>query len=76
MGASEAERFLKKRRNSRGVYVRYILENFAMDMPGSFSARVKEVQFIDTKPSIVTRIDKKKFQAMKVVNLEYLSDRK
>jgi len=69
MSDSEAERFLKKRRNSRGLYVRYILENFEMDMPGSFSARVKEIQFIDEKPSIVTKVDKDKFQPMKVVNI-------
>ena len=69
MSASEAEIFLNKRKNSRHLYVRYILENFEMDIPGSFSARVKEIQFIDENPSIVTVADKDKFQPMKVVSL-------
>lgn len=69
MAANEAERFLKKRRNSRGIYVRYVLENIEIDVPGIFSARVKEVQFIDVKPSIVTRPDKEKFQPISVVKI-------
>lgn len=69
MAPSEAERFLKNRKNGRGLYVRYIVEILDMESASSFNGRIKEIQFINVKPSIVTVRDSEKhapFQAIKI----------
>ncbi len=65
----QAERFLERRRNSKGIYIRYIVENLKMNSAGSFDARVKEIQYINVKPSIVTRNNSEKYQPISVYKL-------
>ncbi|PIE41372.1 MAG: hypothetical protein CSA49_03740 [Gammaproteobacteria bacterium] len=69
MSSSEAERFLKNRNNSRGLYVRYIVEILGVDSPSSFNVRVKEIQYIDVAPSIITKRDREKYAPFKVVKI-------
>ncbi len=65
----DAENFLNARNNSRGVYVRYIVEITKMISPSLFESRVREVQFIDVKPSIVSNTDKEKYQPFRSVKM-------
>lgn len=58
MQPDKAEAFLNARNNSKTLYIRYIVEITDMITASQFQSRVREVQFIDIKPSIVTR-DKK-----------------
>jgi len=69
MTPDQAETFLAARRNARGLYIRYVIEITGMTAPSVFDAKVREIQFIDVKPSIVTREEKEKhapFQAVKI----------
>lgn len=66
---NEAEAFLNGRRMSKGIYVRYILSSVKYVAPAVFSAKVDEVQFINVKPSVVTRENKEKHEPTKIVKM-------
>lgn len=69
MEANEAERFLSGRGNGKSLYVRYIVEITEMISPSEFDSYVREIQFIDIKPSIVTRENKEEFAPIKSIRI-------
>ncbi|PVZ66343.1 DUF4852 domain-containing protein [Pelagibaculum spongiae] len=62
MDADTAESFLDGRNSSKGLYLRYIIEITEMVTERTFKARVREIQFIDVRPSSVTSVNKEKHQ--------------
>ncbi|MBC6905254.1 DUF4852 domain-containing protein [Saccharophagus sp. K07] len=69
MSPEEAESFLNARNKSRGLYIRYIVEITGMSSPSVFQSRVREIQFIDVNPNIVTRENKEKHQPFRAVRI-------
>ncbi|WP_431688894.1 DUF4852 domain-containing protein [Hahella sp. NBU794] len=69
MSTEDAESFLNHRNNGRWVYVRYIIEITGMSTPSAFQSQVREVQFIDINPSIVTRDNKEVYPPFRSVKI-------
>lgn len=69
LSPTEAEAFLAARNASRGIYVRYVLEDVTAVLPGSFNARVREIQFIDVKPSTLVSHRKEELPPLKSLTL-------
>ncbi|OZG71350.1 hypothetical protein BTA51_20580 [Hahella sp. CCB-MM4] len=69
MDLNEAERFLGARNNGRWLYLRYIIEVEGGSSIPEFNGRVKEVQFINVSPSIVTREKKEEYAPMQIYTL-------
>lgn len=70
MSPKNAEFFLKNGGSGRGLYVRYIVEITDMITPSSFNARVREIQFIDVKPSSFTQLNKEKHQPFRAIKIQ------
>ncbi len=69
MSSQEAQSFLNARKNSRSIYLRYIIKLEKMHDQKSFDAVVVKVQYIDQKPSIITSDNKERYPPFKISNV-------
>lgn len=74
MQPDKAEAFLNSRNQSKTLYIRYIVEITDMITESQFQAKIREVQFIDIKPSIVTRDKKEQYAPFSSVKINFASD--